>query len=92
VGAVGVLTEQNGCTAVSVTIGVTWGLQGFASESDQERATSEAQRLVSLAKPADGSRDLDGFRGKLVEIIFSPTDSTMAKSLKRRWARQGSNL
>jgi hypothetical protein len=28
-------SEQKQCAAVSVTIGVTWGQQGFASGSDQ---------------------------------------------------------
>lgn len=53
---------------------------------------SEAERLASFAKLADGSRDADGFRGKFVEIISSPTDSTMAKSLKKMVGTTGIEL
>jgi hypothetical protein len=77
------VTDQKELASTRVTFGVTWGQQGFASESTSERAMSEAQRLASLAKPMDGLHQAEGLRGKFVEIIFSPTTAAMAKSLKK---------
>jgi hypothetical protein len=74
--------RQKNCAPGGVTFGVTWGLQGFASESYSGRAMSEAQRLAALAKLMVGERHDDGLRGKFAEIIFSPTGREAPKSLK----------
>jgi hypothetical protein len=65
-----------------VTIGVTWGRGGFASDSYSARPASDMQRLAPVAKLIDGGGVHDGFRGKFVEIIFSQVSRRAAKPLK----------
>jgi hypothetical protein len=77
------MTDQKELASTRVTFGVTWGEQGFASESASKRAMSKAQRRTSFAKPMDGLHQSDWLRGKFVEIIFSRTTAAMAKSLKK---------
>jgi len=67
----------------SVTIGVTGGQRGFASDSYLARSTSDAQAMAAVAQLIDGEEIHDGFRGKFVEIIFSQTGHHAPKSLKK---------
>jgi len=73
--------RQKNCAAIGVTIGVTWGQQGFASESDSFRMMSGAQRMAALAELTDNKRD--GLRGKFVETVSSPTRRQAPKSSKK---------
>ena len=73
--------ERAGVT--SVTIGVTGGQGGFASDSYSVRSTSDSQPIAALAQLIDGERVRDGSRGKFVEIIFSQTGREAPKSLKK---------
>jgi hypothetical protein len=73
--------ERNVVTCV--TIGVTGGLMGFASDCHSIRSTSDAQRGAAGAKLVEGERGHDGSRGKFVEIIFSPVSRKAAKPLKK---------
>ena len=67
----------------NVTFGVTWGQQGYSSAPYSDCLASDAQRIDALAKLI-GSKSLhDGFRGNLVEIIFSQTKRETPKSLKK---------
>src|SRR6202007_1226562 len=51
--------------------------------SDPERLMSFTEPAVSFARPTDDSRQIDGFRGKFVEIISSPAERATAKPLKK---------
>jgi hypothetical protein len=66
-----------------VTFGVTWGQQGYSSASYSGRLASDAQRMGALAKLTENKSLHDGFRGNLVEIIFSPVSRMAAKPLKK---------
>src|SRR4051812_26559133 len=73
--------ERAGVT--SVTIGVTGGSTGFASDSHSIRSTSDAQATAAMAKLSDSECVHDGSRGKFVEIIFSMASRIAAKPLKK---------
>jgi hypothetical protein len=66
-----------------VTIGVTGGLMGFASDSHSIRLTSNALAIATKAKRMDSECVHDGSRGKFVETIFSPVSRIVAKPLKK---------
>ena len=73
--------ERAGVT--SVTVGVTGGQRGFASDSHSTRSTSDAQAIATVAQLIDDEEIHDRFRGKFVEIIFSQTGHNAPKSLKK---------
>ena len=75
--------DRNNCAPASVTFGVTWGLQGFSSDSYSARAMSETQRVTAVAKLMNGEGHGAGLRGNFVEITFSPTVRQAPKSLKK---------
>jgi hypothetical protein len=67
----------------NVTIGVTGGHGGFASDSCFARSTSDAQHMAAMAEHTGSENNHEGFRGKFVEIIFSPVSRKAAKPLKK---------
>jgi hypothetical protein len=69
--------------SAGVTIGVTGGSMGFASDSHSIRSTSDAQAMAAIAKLSDSECVHDGSRRKFVEIIFSPVGRKAAKPLKK---------
>ena len=77
------LRDYNRAGVTCVTIGVTGGQRGFASDSRSSRSTTGARPMAAVAKLIDGAKVHEGFRGKFVEIIFSPVSRKTAKPLKK---------